>query len=109
MSSEEDLIRAAISDKEKGIDISEKYDSIKQKYSSVFKLIDSGEIFKNPNYKEDIDFMLEQRKIYKTNKFQADKAVGMKLAPMLGDKFNDLSKKDLEKAEKKALKKSQNT
>lgn len=106
MASEEDIIRLAITDKENGVDISQKYPMIKEKYSAVFKLIDSGEIFKNPNYKQDIDFMLEQRKIYQSNKFAADKAVGMRLAPMLGDKFNQLSNADLKKAEKKAAAKA---
>ena len=106
MASEEEIIHSAITDKENGVDISDKYPTIKEKYPAVFKLISSGEIFENPNYKQDIDFMLEQRKIYKTNKFAADKAVGMKLAPMLGEKFNELSTQDLRKAERKAAAKA---
>jgi len=103
---DEDIILLAITDKENGVDISEKYPIIQEKYSKVFEMINSGDIFKNPNYRQDIEFMLEQKKIYRKNKFQADKAIGMRFAPMLGDKFNQLSAQDLKKAEKKAAAKA---
>ena len=102
MASDKELIFLAITDKENAVDISEKYPILKQKYSKVFELINSGNIFQNPNYRRDMEFMLEQKEIYEKNKFQADKAIGMRFAPLLGEKFNKLTTEDLRKAEMKA-------
>ena len=91
-----------VEDKKNGIDISEKYSDFKEKNPKLFECIDLGQF-----NKQHFEFLMEKkRELDGNNQFGVDKDVGLYFAPMLGDKFKDLTMEDLAKAEKTAKKKA---
>ena len=92
-----------VEDNKNGIDIEEKYADYKKKFPKIFDSIVSGEFTAHPNWKQFFLYQIQKADEYKTgDKFKVDQEIGMTFGPLLGEKFNNLSKGDLKKAEKKA-------
>ena len=98
----EKTVYEIVEDKKNGIDISEKYSDFKENNPKLFECIDLGQF-----NKQHFEFLMKKkRQLDGTNQFGVDKDVGLYFAPMLGDKFKDLTMEDLAKAEKTAKKKA---